>query len=621
MSNKLKIKQVDLSNLSQDNSLNKFLVVDANGNAYYSDSLATGSTGTAGSDGTSGTSGQDGSTGTSGSDGTSGTSGEAGTSGTSGTSPLGFSSGTSGTSGQDGSTGTSGSDGTSGTSGQDGSTGSDGTSGTSGEAGTSGTSGTSPLGFSSGTSGSDGISGSDGTSGTSGEAGSSGSDGTSGTSGQDGSTGTSGTSGIDGTTGSDGTSGTSGIDGTNGSDGTSGTSGQDGSTGTSGSDGTSGTSGDTFTYSTDLTVSLTGGRTFGRYASGSTIPATGKTAAEVISLAIAEPITPTVALTSSTSIAFNQTAISNVLNFSHTINSLGATVSSVSLEWRRGGVGSWVVLSTSTTTPSTYTHSLTDTNYNTSAFNYRYVVTDSIGATATATLNITPISYSSPSISLTVAAVSSTSPETNTKREKGNINTNLSGTITRNSVNSDLSSYTLQYSLNNSTWVDIGTAVLIGPGTSSITLTNHNDTALFASTTIYYRVKVIDAYQTYVSSFATGGNTTVSFLNLIFYGPSSAVPTTSSDIRALGTRIFTDGSNPFNLLTGTTQINFTAAMPATLSLSSVVDLDALNADITGNYVLSTFNVVDSYGTNVSYRNYTMTNATPYGTSHRHQITR
>ena len=375
-------------------------------------------------------------------------------------------------------------------------------------------------------------------------------------------------------------------------------------------------------YDADLTVSLSGGKTFGKYSTGQTIPATGKTPRAVIQLAIAEALSPTVNLTSSTSIAFNQTAISNVLNFNYTINSLGASVSTVSLEWRRGGAGSWTVLSTSTTTPSTYTHTLTDTNYNTSAFNYRYIVTDSVGGTNTATLNITPAAYSAPTVSLTVAGVSISSPETNSTRERGNINTNLSGTITRNSANVAMTSYTLQYSTNNSTWVDIGSSVGLTGSSQSITLTNHNDSALFASTALYYRVKVIDAYQTYLSSFSTGGNSTVTFLYFIFYGPSSAAPTTSANVRALGNKSFTSSlSNPFNLLTGTTYNIFTVAMPATLSITSVVDLDALNADITASYILSTFNVQDAYGTNVSYKVYTMTNATPYGTSHRHQTTR
>jgi hypothetical protein len=64
-----------------------------------------------------------------------------------------------------------------------------------------------------------------------------------------------------------------------------------------------------------------------------------------------------------------------------------------------------------------------------------------------------------------------------------------------------------------------------------------------------------------------------------------------------------------------------------LTITDVTDLDATSANITANYIPTTFNVVDAAGNNVSYKVYTMINATPYtggGTppgNHRHQITR
>ena len=91
--------------------------------------------------------------------------------------------------------------------------------------------------------------------------------------------------------------------------------------------------------------------------------------------------------------------------------------------------------------------------------------------------------------------------------------------------------------------------------------------------------------------------------------------------------MFTFSSNPFNLQTGTVERIFTAALPASLTITQVLDLDALNANITANYILSNFNVNNAAGTATSYNVYTMTNAIPYsagGTpagNHRHQITR
>jgi len=369
-------------------------------------------------------------------------------------------------------------------------------------------------------------------------------------------------------------------------------------------------------FQNDLTVYLKNGKTFGKYLSGETIPATGKTPAEVIELAIKEAIDPTISLTSPTSIAFNQTAISNVLNFSYTINPPATSVTSVSLEWRRNNSGAWTVLTTDTSA-TTFTHTLTDTNFNTQPFNYRYIVTDDQGGTATATLNITPASYVAPSISLNVIGNSISSPETNSKRERGNTSSTLSGTITRNSSNVALSSYTVQFQINGGAWNDVPglSGISISGGSASIVATSHTPTSS-GTTSVGYRVQVVDAYQTTTSSTST-----VTLLYMIYYGPSASAPGDSTAVRALGTRIFTDGSNPYNLITGNSQRIFTSAMPATSTITEVLDLDALNANITANYVLSTFNINDAGGNSVSYNVYTMTNAIAYDSSHRHQTTR
>lgn len=375
-------------------------------------------------------------------------------------------------------------------------------------------------------------------------------------------------------------------------------------------------------FNNDLIVSLSNGKTFGKYSSGDVIPASGKTPTQVIQMAIVEPIAPTTSFSSSSTVGFNQTNINNILNFSYTINSLGASVSSVVLEWRRNNTGSWTTLSTSQSTPSSFTHTMTDTNFNTQVFNYRYTVTDTVGGTTQKTLNITPSAYVNPSISLTVAAVSATSPETNSNRERGNVNSNLSGSVTRNSPNVNLVNYTLQFQINGGSWSDIGSAVNIGPGNSSISSTNHNPTA-FASTAISigYRVKVVDDYLQSIGSQVYSSVSTVNLNYLIFYGPSSSTPTDSAGVRALASRQFINGSNPFDLNTGSTLKIFTVAMPSTSTISSVVDLDALNADITSGYINSVFNVNDAGGTATSYNVYTMNNAIPYSSNHRHRITR
>jgi len=377
-----------------------------------------------------------------------------------------------------------------------------------------------------------------------------------------------------------------------------------------------------YVFPSDLTVSLTGGRTFGRYASGQTIPATGKTPAEVIKLAIAEPIAPTVNLSSPTSIAFNQTSISNVLNFSYTINTLGGSVSSAVLEWRRNNVGAYSVL-TSNVNAISVTHNFTDSAFNTQPFNYRYVVVDSAGATTTATLNITPQGYAAPTMSLSVVLNASTgiSGETNLKREKGNVGSTLSGTISKNRSNVPMTSYSVQYSTNNSTWSGVPGLINVpiagDPSTVTIPSTSHDDATLKSSGNIYYRVTVTDTFTTSNSS-----STTINFLNAIFYGTSSSAPADSAAVRLLSNKVFTtDLSNPFNLQTGNTERIFTVAFPSPTSITSVFDLDALNANITNTYVLSNINVNDGGDVATAYKVYTMSNAIPYDANHRHQITR
>ena len=370
------------------------------------------------------------------------------------------------------------------------------------------------------------------------------------------------------------------------------------------------------TFPNDLTVSLAGGKTFGRYEDGDTIPASGLTAPDVITLAVTEPIDPTVNLSSSSSVDFNQTSVSVTLNFNHTINSLGANVSSASLEFRRANTGSWTVLSTSTTTPDSFVHSFTDTAFNTDQLNYRYIVTDSAGATATATLNINPDTYSAPSISFNVDAPSLSGPESDLSRERGNDESDLiNGSVSRNETYVDIQTAQWQYRADGGAWQDIDTAISLPAAGGSLSTKNHLPSETTAST-IQYRIEVVDDYQTTYSSTIT-----VNFGLLIFYGPSSSTPATSANVRALPDRLFTNGNDTFNLNTGSTEINFTVAIPDTETISEVLDLDALNANITAEYVNNPFNVDDGGGTAVSYNVYTMTIAIPYSSDHRHQVTK
>jgi hypothetical protein len=116
---------------------------------------------------------------------------------------------------------------------------------------------------------------------------------------------------------------------------------------------------------------------------------------------------------------------------------------------------------------------------------------------------------------------------------------------------------------------------------------------------------------------------TVTAYAYIWYDVVASAPTTGAGVRALTNSFFRTGGSSFILNTGTTQTKFFVALPPGSTISSVVDLDALGAVITSSYVAQTsINVLDNggVGTSRAYNIYLMTIGTPYGTSHRHQVT-
>lgn len=388
--------------------------------------------------------------------------------------------------------------------------------------------------------------------------------------------------------------------------------GLDGPRGLTGATGATGPSGDIFTFSSNLTVSLSNGKTFGKYKNLDVIPSYGLTVHDVLQMAIVEALDPTITITSPTTVQFNQVDINNKLNFNYIINSLGATVSLVDLAWRRGNTGIWISLTQSISATS-FTHSYTDSGYNSSVFNYRYYVSDTAGGYTYSYLNITPITYATPGATLPVSYVNGLSPETNLMRELGNIESNMSGTITRNSPYVNLLSYDLQYRKNSGSWVTFNTNSTIGTSSATIPTTNHNETSLFDSTSISYRVVVTDSYtQSYLAT------STINFYSLIFYGPTSSVPTNSSQVRSLPNRIFINGSNPFTLNTGNVYSNFVVSTPQSVTSLSVLDTST-NVVITMNS--TTFSVADYYGTLSTYKIFSATQAVPYTSSHPYQITK
>jgi len=106
----------------------------------------------------------------------------------------------------------------------------------------------------------------------------------------------------------------------------------------------------------------------------------------------------------------------------------------------------------------------------------------------------------------------------------------------------------------------------------------------------------------------------------LFYGPTSSPSTTSAQARGLlDSRLLVAG-NQFVLDSGVSQRFFEVEVPPGKTIVSVVDLDNLNQVITSDYVASALSVNDIGGTARTYTRYVKTQAVPYSSNHRHQIT-
>lgn len=106
-----------------------------------------------------------------------------------------------------------------------------------------------------------------------------------------------------------------------------------------------------------------------------------------------------------------------------------------------------------------------------------------------------------------------------------------------------------------------------------------------------------------------------------FYGPTASSPANSAAVRALASSAFHTGATSFTFNTGNTLTKFVIALPPSVTISNVIDTDALNANITSQFVLTgTVNVLDAGSTNRAYNIYEMNVGVPYGTSHAFTVT-
>ena len=107
---------------------------------------------------------------------------------------------------------------------------------------------------------------------------------------------------------------------------------------------------------------------------------------------------------------------------------------------------------------------------------------------------------------------------------------------------------------------------------------------------------------------------------MIFYGPSSTNPTTSSDIKSLPNKVLnisaTNPTNPITFNTGSTDKYYSIVLPSGSSSPFGLLTQALNTttnfDTTSQFILNNVSVNDYGSTATSYRRYTHVVSEPYG---------
>lgn len=361
-------------------------------------------------------------------------------------------------------------------------------------------------------------------------------------------------------------------------------------------------------FTEDLVVSLPTGKSFGRYVNGETIPATGKSVAEVIEMAVAQPLAPTVNFSSSTAVLFNQSSINNVLQFNCAINSLNATVASATIEYRRTPSSAWSVLSSAPPLTGTFTHSFTDpltasgaTNANGTdviPFSYRYTLLDSKGASTTTSISITPQSYSAPS--------TGTPSIGSTTRYKGDRNSTYTATVTKNRTFIPITSLRLQRNVNGAGWTDFNSLSTISgdPASVSVTVSDNNDPTTLNANNIQYRLVYTDAY---VGTPSVVTSSTTSLLSLVhrnvfLYSTAAALTINMIDSATIGAT-----NSPGAILSNAkarTLNNITAPAGNYTYYAYASESGNLTA-VTQNGalpVLDGFSVTDLVGTNVNTAN-------------------
>lgn len=367
----------------------------------------------------------------------------------------------------------------------------------------------------------------------------------------------------------------------------------------------SGATGSEYVFDYDIVVSISEGKTFGKYQNGDTIPSSGKTAVDVIKLALSEALPPTLTLSSSgNNVVFGEANKVVKLSFSYIINTLNAAVDTAVIEWRRGDTGSWVLLTDTILTPSSYTHNIDDSSnrFNSLVINYRYTVTDTAGAVTQITHNVTPQIYAQPTFNISLNGTI-VSPETQNIREKGNVISSPSGSISSNRGLVDITAWSLERRYNGGIWQTLASGS--GLEVQNVSIPSTLDGLIPTSVSlIEYRISYVDEYTN-----GSGGNQSITFKYYSYWGFNTNTIVGESQIEAFSAKNFMS-SQALNWNNVNTPVgNYTYyAYPSTYSDVVSIVKNGILQDFDAWQKLSNVNVTNSYGESLNYKVW-RTNAT------------
>jgi len=267
------------------------------------------------------------------------------------------------------------------------------------------------------------------------------------------------------------------------------------------------------------------------------------------------PTLSLVSLLPASPLPYNQTSVACTVTFNWLKTAGTPDLVSADIQFRRGGAGAWTSIATVTAPLSPYTGvssidatasvTVNTSGADNSSINFQCIWIDTSQTNTTTSSNITFSAYAAP----TAALVNTTTPAKVTASKflrsfTAWTDNTISGTITRNSPNIDLSTYKIQRSYDNSTWTDLNTLTSIAASGGTLAANGGNviDTTAPTNRAGYYsRAFVTDTEVP--SGQVVSATSSFLFYQPFFFGASTATTPASVDVSLLSIVPNSTGAN------------------------------------------------------------------------------